>query len=68
MSEPHSRPAESSVGIDQPPREQGDDADVGDPESDRRRPRESLREERETERVRINVFDGEESDEWVDLS
>ena len=38
----------------------------GDPESDRRRPRESLGEERETKRVRINVFDGEESDEWVE--
>ena len=30
------------------------------------RPRESLGEERETKRVRINVLDGEESDEWVE--
>ena len=42
MSEPQPRPAEPSVGHDQSPREQGDDADMGDPESDRRRPRESL--------------------------
>ena len=34
--------------------------------TDRRRPRESLGEERETKRVRINVFDGEETDEWVE--
>ena len=54
------------VSVDQPPREQSDDADMGDPESDRRRPRESVVEERETKRVRINVFDGEESDEWVE--
>ena len=39
---------------------------MGDPESNRRRPRESVGEERETQRVRINVFDGEESDEWVE--
>ena len=65
-SEPPPRPAESSVSVDQPPREQSDDADMGDPESDRRRPRESVVEERETKRVRINVFDGEESDEWVE--
>ena len=32
--------------------------------SDRRRPRESFGEGRETKRVRINVLDGEESDEW----
>ena len=65
-NEPPPRPAESSVSVDQPPREQSDDADMGDPESDRRRPRESVVEERETKRVRINVFDGEESDEWVE--
>ena len=47
-------------------KEQSDDADMADPDSDRRRPRESLGEERETERVRINVLDGEESDEWVE--
>ena len=41
-------------------------ADMGDPDSDRRRPRESLKEERETKRVRINVLDGEESDEWME--
>ena len=51
---------------DQPPREQSDDADMADPDSDRRRERESLGEEWETKRVRINVFDGEESDEWVE--
>ena len=62
MSEPQPRPSEPSVGDGQPPREQSDDADVADPDSDRRRPRESLGEERETKRVRINVFDGEESD------
>ena len=66
MSEPQPRPAESSVGDDQSPREQSDDADTGHPESDRRRPRESLRVERETKRVRINVLDGEERDEWVE--
>ena len=58
-NEPVPRLAESSVSIDQPPREQSDDADMGDPESDRRRPR-------ETKRLSINVFDGEESDEWVE--
>ena len=63
---PPPRPAESSVSVDQPPRKQSDGADMGDPESDRRRPRESLGEERETKRVRINVLDGEESDEWVE--
>ena len=42
MSEPQPRLAESSVGDDQSPREQSDDADMGDPESDRKRPRESL--------------------------
>ena len=62
MSESKPRPAESSVGVDQ----QGDDADMGDPESDRRKPRESVVEERETKRVRINAFDDEESDEWVE--
>ena len=65
-NEPPPRPAESSVSVDQLPREQSDDADMGDPESDRRRPRESVVEERETKRVRINVFNGEESDEWVE--
>ena len=39
---------------------------MADPDSDKGRPRESLGEERETERVRINVFDGAESDEWVE--
>ena len=63
---PPPRPAESSVSVDQPPREQSDDADMGDPECDRGRPRESLGEERETKRVRINVLDGEESDLWVE--
>ena len=67
MSEPQPRPAEPSVGGDQLPQEQSDDADMADPDSDRRRPRESLGEERETKRVRINVLDGEESDEWVEL-
>ena len=66
ISEPQPRPAEPSVGGDQPPKEQSDDADMADPDSDRRRPRESLGEERETKRVRINVLDGEESDEWVE--
>ena len=64
-NEPAPRPAESSVTFDQLPREQSDDADMGDPESDKRR--ESLREERETKTARINVFDGEESDEWVEI-
>ena len=50
------------MSVDRSPREQGDDADMGDP----RRPRESVVEERETKRVRINVFDDEESDEWVE--
>ena len=66
MSEPQPRPAEPSVGDGQPPREQCDDADMADPESDTRRPREWLGEERETKRVRINVIGGEESDEWVE--
>ena len=65
MSGPQPRPVEQNVG-DDPPIEQSDDADMGDPESVRRRPRESLGEERETKRVWINVFDGEESDEWVE--
>ena len=39
---------------------------MSDPESDRRRPRESVVEERETKRVRIDVLDGEESGEWVE--
>ena len=65
MSEPQP-PAEPSVGGDQPPKEQSDDADTADTDSDRRRPRESLGEERETKRVRINVLDGEESDDWVE--
>ena len=47
--------------LDQPQREQSDDADMGDAESDRRRPRESL----DTKRVRIKVLDGEENGEWV---
>ena len=34
-NEPPPRPAESSVSSDHPPREQSDDADMGDPESDR---------------------------------
>ena len=67
MSEPQPRPTEPSVGEEQPPREQVDDANMADPDSDRRRPRESLKGERETKRVRINVFDGEESDEWVEI-
>ena len=66
MSEPQPRPAEPSVGDGQPPRGQSDDADMADPESDRRRPTESFGEERETTRVRINVLDGEDSDEWVE--
>ena len=66
MSESQPRPAEPSVGDDQPPREKSNDADMADPDSDRRRPRESLGEERETKRVRINVLDGEERDEWVE--
>ena len=61
--EPPSRPAESSAKADQPPREQSD------LESNRRGHRESVGEERETKRVRFNVFDGEDSDvaeeEWV---
>ena len=48
MSESQPRPAEPSVGDDQPPREHSGDADMADPDSDRRRPRESLGEERET--------------------
>ena len=51
-SEPQPRPAEPSVGDVQLPREQSDDADMADPDSDRRRPRGSLGEERETKRVR----------------
>ena len=66
MSEPQPRKAEQSVGHGQLPREQGDDADMSDLDSDRRRPRESLGEEREPKRVRINVLGGEESDEWVE--
>ena len=65
VSEPLPRPAEPSVG-DQPPKEQSDDADMADPDSDKRRPRESLGEERETKRVGINVLGGEKSDEWVE--
>ena len=38
-NEPPPRTVESSVSADQPPREQSDDADMGDPESDRKRPR-----------------------------
>ena len=36
--DPPPRRAESSVSVDQPPREQSDDADMGDPGSDKRRP------------------------------
>ena len=50
MSGPQPRPAESNVSVDQSPREQSDDADMGDPESDRRRTRESVVEERGTKR------------------
>ena len=63
MSEPQPRPAEPSVGGDQLPKEQSDDADMADPDSDRRRLSVSVVEERETKRVRFNVLDGEESDE-----
>ena len=35
MSGPQPRQPQSSVGDDQPAREQSDDADMGDPESDR---------------------------------
>ena len=42
MSEPQPRLAEPSVGEEHFPREQSDDADMADPDSDRRRPRESL--------------------------
>ena len=48
------------------PREQSDDADMTDPKSDKRRTRESVVEEKEMKRVRFNVLDGEESDEWVE--
>ena len=58
------RPAEPSVGDGQPPREQSDDADMADPESDRRRPESRLG--KRNKEIRINVFDGEESDEWVE--
>ena len=47
-------------------KKQSDDADMTDPDSDRRTPTESLREARETKRVRINVFGGEESNEWME--
>ena len=62
MSEPQPRPAQPSVSVDQSPREQSDDADMGDPES----ARQLVVEVRETKRVRINVFDDEDSDEWVE--
>ena len=62
----HNHAQLNRVCYGQPPREQSDDADMADPDSDRRRPRESLGEERETKRVRINVFGGEESDERVE--
>ena len=39
------------MSVDSSPREPGDDADIGDPESDRGRPRESVVKERETKRV-----------------
>ena len=61
MSAPQPHPAEPSGPVSE---RKGNDADMGDPESDRRRPRESVVEERETKRVRINAFDDEESDEW----
>ena len=38
---------------------------MSDPECDRRRPRETVLEEREAKRVRFNVLD-EEIDEWVE--
>ena len=41
-NDPPPRPAESGVSANQSPREQNDDADMGDPESDRRRPSESV--------------------------
>ena len=66
MSEPQPRPAEPSVGEEQDPKEQSDDAEMADLDSDRRRPRESLGEGRETKRVRISVFDGEASDQSVE--
>ena len=67
MSEPQPRPAQPSVGDGQLPREQSDDADMADPDSDRRRPqRVAWGGERETKRVSINVVDGEESDEWME--
>ena len=65
-NEPQSRPAESSASADQPPREQGDDVDMSDLESDRRRHRESVGEETESKRVRFNVLDGEQSGVWVE--
>ena len=65
MSEPQPRPAEPSIGEDQPPREQSEmqtwpllTVTGGDPESRLGR--------KEKQRVRINVLDGEESDEWVE--
>ena len=64
MSESQPRPACPSVGEEQPTREESDDANMADPDSDRRRPRESLGEERETKRVRVNVFVGEEVMNW----
>ena len=51
-SEPQSRPVASSVSAQKPPREQSDDADMGDLETDRRRPRAFAVEVRETKRVR----------------
>ena len=49
-NEPPSRPAALSGSADQPPREQGGDADMGDPESERRRPRELVEDEGEATR------------------
>ena len=36
------------------------------PESDTRKPRKSVVEERETKSVKLNFLDGEESGEWVE--
>ena len=58
MSEPQPRPAEPSVGEDQLSKAQSDDADMAGPDNDRRRPRESLGEERETKRVVKKVMSG----------
>ena len=54
--EPPSRTAESSASADQRPREQTDDADMSDPESDTRKPRELFVKARATKRVKLNVL------------